>query len=535
MDEDQLSSYFPSPTNIMIKARRRHARIPRDDIANFDTAFLSPRPAPCPPSRSNSLKLDLFKYPQTPFSESSPRALSSEMPSTPSTSDSEDDLALPSPRFNPRRAAIQPLVFSFNRDVDSDTETSSVWLHNEFSKIIANPRSEQVQPTTARVISTLDAPSQILPSPQNLPTPPSSLVNFSRPPPRSSLPADCVNDLYDLYMDEGDTASDSSSAFSLSMYEIDFAERQDVVSPYTSDLPSSTCPQSPCSISSKYSIDSEGVEVGLDDACFELDVQLRLPLSIPTTPLDLEADISTTFEKLREQKSVQKEQELEATSVASEETAVSVQTTPQSPPSMSSVQGQDSLYTPTISTFSFCSSPSLESFCEKSNDPLYFNTEESALKSKWSAGTVSPNYGYQARSSEDKDKNGESSKFKLSFGGGGSTPSKTTSNKLKKHASSSSKSVIPPVPTSILFRSSLASQSSPSRKGKTYSPSPSPSPSPFRWAQWKSKQTNAQIKHSMPTHQSSYSEDIIVIGYGHDEGLKRRGSSATVRRESGYQ
>lgn len=42
-----------------------------------------------------------------------------------------------------------------------------------------------------------------------------------------------------------------------------------------------------------------GQELELDDATFELDYQLRLPLSLPGTPLELETDIVMGLEKLR--------------------------------------------------------------------------------------------------------------------------------------------------------------------------------------------------------------------------------------------
>jgi hypothetical protein len=42
-----------------------------------------------------------------------------------------------------------------------------------------------------------------------------------------------------------------------------------------------------------------GQELELDDATFELDYQLRLPLSLPGMPLELETDIVMGLEKLR--------------------------------------------------------------------------------------------------------------------------------------------------------------------------------------------------------------------------------------------
>ena len=67
---------------------------------------------------------------------------------------------------------------------------------------------------------------------------------------------------------EGDAGSDGSSAFSFSIYDIDFGKRE----------------------TERSSFATEGQELELDDATFELDYQFRLPLSILGTPLDLETD-----------------------------------------------------------------------------------------------------------------------------------------------------------------------------------------------------------------------------------------------------
>jgi len=92
------------------------------------------------------------------------------------------------------------------------------------------------------------------------------------------MPADCV---FDLYMDseDGNAESDGSSDFSFTMYEIDFGERV------------------PAVVASSASVYSQP---SLDDVKFELDYRLMLPISIPGPPIDLEADTTMDFEKLRE-------------------------------------------------------------------------------------------------------------------------------------------------------------------------------------------------------------------------------------------
>jgi len=77
---------------------------------------------------------------------------------------------------------------------------------------------------------------------------------------------------------EGDAESDGLSAFSFSIYDIDFGERE-IERPLS---------PTPSGAFSRSSFATQGQELELDDATFELDYQFRLPPSIPGTPLDLE-------------------------------------------------------------------------------------------------------------------------------------------------------------------------------------------------------------------------------------------------------
>ena len=88
---------------------------------------------------------------------------------------------------------------------------------------------------------------------------------------------------------EGDAESDGLSAFSFSIYDIDFGERE-------IERPLSPTPSGAFSRSS-FATQGQGLE--LDDATFELDYRFRLPPSIPGTPLNLETDIVMGLEKLR--------------------------------------------------------------------------------------------------------------------------------------------------------------------------------------------------------------------------------------------
>jgi len=151
----------------------------------------------------------------------------------------------------------------------------------------------------------------------------------------------------DLYMDgtEGDTESDGLSAFSFTIYDIDFGERE-IERPLS---------PTPSSAFSRSSFATQGQELELDDATFELDYQFRLPLSIPGTPLDLETDIVMGLEKSREEE----DEDIEISQS-------DVEQTQDIPPTANSDSSHDSvpqdlvnrLYMPTISSFSFSPPPS---------------------------------------------------------------------------------------------------------------------------------------------------------------------------------
>ncbi|KAF9465104.1 hypothetical protein BDZ94DRAFT_1320456 [Collybia nuda] len=132
-----------------------------------------------------------------------------------------------------------------------------------------------------------------------------------RPPPRSSIPADCV------FVDESYAFSDDSgSAFSFSLYE-DPAVTPSVDSPtsfYSQPSPApspfpSSFPSSPASLSSpdadvEFDFPVDEIEFDID-----LDHSMMLPLSLPTSPIDLETDIAHGLEALRtENRAVERRQ-----------------------------------------------------------------------------------------------------------------------------------------------------------------------------------------------------------------------------------
>ncbi|KAG6907749.1 hypothetical protein DXG01_007549 [Tephrocybe rancida] len=130
-------------------------------------------------------------------------------------------------------------------------------------------------------------------------TPPSR-----RPPPRSSIPADCI-----LVDDTFTFSDDGASAFSLSMYDDSPTSARPTVSPqsaysqqsfqsaqpspFPSSFPSTPSSAFPSSIDEEFDFPVEEFEFDLEDR------PMMLPLDLPTSPLDLEADLTSRFEQLR--------------------------------------------------------------------------------------------------------------------------------------------------------------------------------------------------------------------------------------------
>ncbi|KAF9527637.1 hypothetical protein CPB83DRAFT_855763 [Crepidotus variabilis] len=581
MEEDELRA-SSSTQNVGVKAKRRHAnisniRISANDFSTFDNTFLSPRPAPRPSSSTStspssspdSFKMTFnqvaskFPHPPTPSTADSASDMSSSpghsagMPLTPSTSD--DEFSLPSPRFNPRRAAIQPLIInkhqlaasqkSTGEEYDSEPESDSEWYNREFSQLIsmsshiptsfpvqhpsrpesmlmASPasfshtrrrtssfsrRSSVTSPSETAFPTKRNSKTRCFVVPKYPPPPPPvrsplALPSAPRPPPRFSVPADCE---FEVSMDDDEDAeSEVSSAFSFSMYEVDFGER-----PAPAAVPTNerlcAIPESPAS-ESVYSQPSFLVEEEQDeeeeafpeDIHFELDYQLKLPLSIPGTPIDLETEVAVGLERLREreQEVIFEEAEFIVENGDDEVLEPALPTAASKDINTQFARRQEDYYTPSESGWSFSSSPSPS----PSPSPYAHTTDEKMLKSKWSTSTLGSVYEDHAT------RRNASSKLNLK----GYFNNKRTSSQSKK---------LPATPTSPA-PSTFGLMTPKKTRGLhghyVHSPSTSPSP-PSRFAHTHKRAGSNQSSHS----------DVLVIGYGVNglgQGLKRRGSVATV-------
>lgn len=247
---------------------------------------------------------------------------------TPSKHFEDDIFALPSPKFNPRRAGIHSLMNlrpaqavpckpspftseESSSESEEDPESDSEWYQHELSKILtvgapaAAATSQKARPDSifiptnnkrlSRPSGHLDPafptskrresrqffvpshppppvpaiPAHLRPISHLVPSspisPPSSLTSFSaesspiRPPPRSAVPTDFEE--FDL--------DDDSSVFSYGGV-LQSARSQPSASP-------------------------------LDDAEFDIDLdhEMMLPLSLPGTPIDLEADFNAGLAELQ--------------------------------------------------------------------------------------------------------------------------------------------------------------------------------------------------------------------------------------------
>ncbi|PPQ72998.1 hypothetical protein CVT24_001432 [Panaeolus cyanescens] len=595
------SSPTPSPS-AGVKAKRRRAnvsdiRIAKDfvgsdsDLSPLDDTLLIPsRPAPSPPisipePSPESVQLTFtdvsYRFPLPPvptpssihFYErsechspalsassisSSPRSHHAAMPLTPSTSD--DEFSLPTRTFNPRRAAIQPLVIQKHNprpmspsdeivkssllhpmqqaqktssrptsplsdssfltydSSESDSESDSEFYNKEFSKILTlrsplPPSFPQQQPSrpesmaisgdflpsppapkrTSRRISIPKYPPPPVPpipahlrseirksvSPSPSPSCPKILVQAPRPPPRSSIPADFT---YDVDI-EDDSAS---SAFSFSMYEIDFGDND------CEDTRSVSAYSQPSQVEDDFPV---------DDIRFDIDMPLMLPLSLPNTPLDLEHDIAMGLEQLRNT-SVQPEAPAqEPLAVVPEETSSGEEPQPEVV-----IQQEATVYeqefiqdiftspvsSPTPSSFSFgsyyspCASPA-----PHGQSPYQNNSP--VLKSKWSTSTL-------GSIREEHERRSASAKLRLYFNAHspikskrGSSSSTSTPSK-SKHSSQQ----VPSTPSSPFY-----SMMSP-RKSSRSSPSP------------RGNSAYGHVRH-----------DSDVLGYG-QAGVRRRPSVNSV-------
>ncbi|KAJ8516297.1 hypothetical protein ONZ45_g6364 [Pleurotus djamor] len=185
----------------------------------------------------------------------------------------------------------------------SDSEEAGDWYAREFSNILSlyspaprmslapipedpslmSPTSpDRVPNSTPLILSNAEVS---LPDPHHLPPVPAIPAHLRnlRPPPRMSVPSD-----FDFSLSEDDSDLFTSPAIHVT------------ASPSISSFSYSS--SSPSSSSSFYSGESGDCDVEFDvDVQFELEMDqpMCLPLSLPSTPIDLEADITNAFEELR--------------------------------------------------------------------------------------------------------------------------------------------------------------------------------------------------------------------------------------------
>ncbi|SJL10517.1 uncharacterized protein ARMOST_13904 [Armillaria ostoyae] len=283
-DAANLSSSSSSSATKDLKSRRRRANIISDPFHLTFTQVTYPFPHPpvptpssmppsiCPPSPGSSSS----STSATPSPYSSPRSHSTSLPTSPepSSSEEDDDDVFSYPQTKPlvinkihRRVHKKISCEELSGNLDEDYE----YYTQEFNKIIS--LSSLYAPAHSQNSVSRPESGCALPSPQK--TRPKSLT-IVRPPPRTSLPvpAEADEDGADvlLYYLEGVSLS-SGSHYSESVSSARSSAQEDDISSH----------------------------VSLIDFTFDLDssANLRFPLSLPCSPIDLEADIQGGLEELR--------------------------------------------------------------------------------------------------------------------------------------------------------------------------------------------------------------------------------------------
>jgi len=271
------------------------------------------------------------------------------------------------------------------------------------------------------------------------------------------------------------------------MYDIDLGERDGEKF------------QNPDSAYSQPSFEDDEEVLSAQDIIFDLDCPMMLPLSLPASPFDLEADFAMSLQRLR----------TEDTEVQQSPAALlkpKVQALEQIPEVQPEELMVDDVFSPVSSAFSFSPAPSIQYPSHPSPSPSPASPrhkvydDEKVLKSKWSTSTL-------GSVREEHERRGTSSKLRLYFGGGQS-PVKS------KRTSSSAAKKVSPTPTSPFGGLISPKKASRGHTSSSSSASP-PAVSPSRSGQ-----------HARG-HSRGHS-DVMVIGYGGAVGVRRRGSVATV-------
>ncbi|RXW19466.1 hypothetical protein EST38_g6392 [Candolleomyces aberdarensis] len=504
-----------------------------------DASYNFPHPPIPTPTSLTSRNIESF-YGSSKSPETSP--CSSEQPLTPSSSDDEF-FGLPSPKFNPRRAAIQPLVIrkhaslssspvsepdflvptkptdsaqpalspftseESSSDSESDAESDSEWYHNELSKVLtvqartpapaatekARPDSIFISPPTKRFSRALHpTDSPFSPRRQSYRIP-----NYPPPPVPSSSRQRPISPLVPM-----SPTSPYSSRFSVS-------SRSPIRPPPRSSVPADfefdheddassfsfalyQYEEEDASLKSLYSQPSFVTSPSpLDEVEFDLDMEypMMLPVSIPGTPVDLESDFATGLEELRSRSAVScpsplpsvPEDPQEIASISEFSFSPSIKAPEPWSPSRDSFSSFY-VYTPPMSPTNPSPAPAAPAA------PVRFTIEdeERVLKSKWSSSTLG--------SIREEHEKRISSRLRLF------SPS-------KKHSRSSSKTGVKVPQTPLSPMSFLTS--SPSKKAQPKPVVTTPTPSPKK-------------------HSRQRSNDALAAYGQSGVGVKRRGSCTTV-------
>ena len=228
---------------------------------------------------------------------------------------------------------------------------------------------------------------------------------------------------------------------------------------------------------------------------------MMLPLSLPASPFDLEADIAQGLEQLRNSP-VDVVQPITWPAVTETKEA---EHKSEEQPSQQRQQVIDDIFsTPFSPTF-----PS-----HSPTSPYINNNEEKVLKSRWSSSTL-------GSIREEHERQGASAKLRLYFAG--HSPLKSSNNNSNtKQGSNKKTSMHSPVPSL-------------SPRGRKAAP-PAVPPSPaFSTASTTSSSARSPSKAARRAHHLRGYSDVMVIGYGNNgnnnnnqqqqqHGMRRRGS-----------
>ncbi|KAJ4002172.1 hypothetical protein F5050DRAFT_473899 [Lentinula boryana] len=588
-----------------------------------EESFKFPHPPLPTPSSS-----DRHFSAQSPMS--SPSSDSSALPPTPTSSDDEFHLP-PPPKFIARRVSIRPLTIvkhdalpsmfskspsnfsepeSSSSDVESEPESDSEWYGRELSQIVtlrsalppnfpttvrtesARPESmvgsvyggspspasrassafpsPQLDPTYPRRRSTLPSrppppppreslvPSLAVSDHDDLPVRPMNPEPSRRPPPRISIPTDFGFFVEDEALMNDDEETEEDDCDNILTYYVE----AEISSPSEDSVYSQPSHVERFSISDL----DEGFQFAIDT---EIDRPMMLPLSLPNSPIDLEADIahglaelhmrpaadapideiaddfpivsgpaasvtrSASFLARRQMRrnvtvsvplainwNLSEEEEFAADEAREE---IIVQDEVHSAPALS--------HTPSCKVEEEEVAPVAEEHSYEDHE-LRLKTSSPNLRSRWSTSTLS------SIREEHQSRGWRSSKLRLYFSGS-----------KKRSTSTSSGLLSPTTPTTPSNTKVDLKQKARNKKRAVVVVGP-PSSASSGWSYGSSLQSPLpKVTASVPPtgpmspyynyenrspiskgHRQTESDDVMVIGYGHQPGgagVRRRGSTST--------